>query len=130
MDLKTGHYPVLLHESVSYLNVRGDGIYLDGTFGMGGHSSEILSQLVTGTLIAFDKDPYAIERGKKRFSGAGDRIIFVNEDFRNICGVLDRLGIEKVDGMLFDLGVSSPQLDNAYRGFSYMKDAPLDMRMD
>jgi 16S rRNA (cytosine1402-N4)-methyltransferase len=103
---------------------------VDGTFGMGGHSAEILPRLEKGKLIAFDKDPFAIEKGKQRFSGAEDRILFVNEDFRNICDILDHMGIEKVDGMLFDLGVSSPQLDNAYRGFSYMKDAPLDMRMD
>ena len=130
MDSQTEHYPVLLHESIANLNIHSNGIYVDGTFGMGGHSAEILSRLEKGKLIAFDKDPFAIEKGKQRFSGAEDRILFVNEDFRNICDILDRMGIEKVDGMLFDLGVSSPQLDNAYRGFSYMKDAPLDMRMD
>ena len=130
MDSQTEHYPVLLHESIANLNIHSNGIYVDGTFGMGGHSAEILSRLEKGKLIAFDKDPFAIEKGKQRFSGAEDRILFVNEDFRNLCDILDRMGIEKVDGMLFDLGVSSPQLDNAYRGFSYMKDAPLDMRMD
>ncbi len=130
MDSQTEHYPVLLHESIANLNIHSNGIYVDGTFGMGGHSAEILSRLEKGKLIAFDKDPFAIEKGKQRFSGAEDRILFVNEDFRNICDILDHMGIEKVDGMLFDLGVSSPQLDNAYRGFSYMKDAPLDMRMD
>ena len=130
MDSRTEHYPVLLHESIANLNIHSNGIYVDGTFGMGGHSAEILSRLEKGKLIAFDKDPFAIEKGKQRFSGAEDRILFVNEDFRNLCDILDRMGIEKVDGMLFDLGVSSPQLDNAYRGFSYMKDAPLDMRMD
>ena len=130
MDSLTDHYPVLLKESISYLNIHSDGIYVDGTFGMGGHSAEILSRLDKGKLIAFDKDPFAIERGKNLFHDSADRLLFVNEDFRNICSVLDGLGIEKVDGMLFDLGVSSPQLDNAERGFSYMKDAPLDMRMD
>ena len=130
MDSQTDHYPVLLKETIAYLNIHSNGIYVDGTFGMGGHSAEILSRLDKGKLIAFDKDPFAIERGKKLFPDSEDRLLFVNDDFRNICSVLDRLGIEKVDGMLFDLGVSSPQLDNAERGFSYMKDAPLDMRMD
>ena len=119
-----------MEESISYLNIRKDGIYIDGTLGMGGHSCEIASRLDGGKLIAFDKDPFAIEQGKKRLAGFGDRVLFVQEDFRSICPVLDRLGIDRVDGMLFDLGVSSPQLDNAERGFSYMKDAPLDMRMD
>ena len=124
------HYPVLLEESIKYLNIKEDGIYVDGTFGMGGHSSQILKKLTRGRLIGIDKDSFAIKHGEEKFASYSDRLILVHDDFGNVCGILDSLGIEKVDGMLFDLGVSSPQLDDDFRGFSYMQDAPLDMRMD
>ena len=124
------HYPVLLEESIKYLNIKEDGIYVDGTFGMGGHSSQILKKLTRGRLIGIDKDSFAIKNGEEKFASYSDRLILVHDDFGNVCGILDSLGIEKVDGMLFDLGVSSPQLDDDFRGFSYMQDAPLDMRMD
>ena len=130
MNKVNSHFPVLLEESVSNLNIKKNGIYVDGTLGMAGHSQEIAARLESGTLIVLDKDPFALEQGRKRLAVYGDKVIFVHEDFRKIGEVLTRLGIEQVDGMLFDLGVSSPQLDQAERGFSYMKDAPLDMRMD
>ena len=126
----TYHYSVLLKESIEYLNIKPDGIYVDGTLGMGGHSFEIASALDTGKLISFDKDSDAIEYSKNRLGCFGDKIIYIHDDFRNIDSVLNNLEISKVDGMLFDFGVSSPQLDNAERGFSYMTDSPLDMRMN
>ncbi|MCR4606261.1 MAG: 16S rRNA (cytosine(1402)-N(4))-methyltransferase RsmH [Oscillospiraceae bacterium] len=124
------HYPVLLEETIRNLNIKEDGIYVDGTFGMGGHSAQILKRLVNGRLIAIDKDNYAINNGKERFASYSDRLVLVHDDFGNVCEILESLCIEKVDGMIFDLGVSSPQLDDDFRGFSYMQDAPLDMRMD
>lgn len=124
------HYPVLLEETVSYLNIDKNGVYVDGTLGMGGHSERILSQLEGGRLISIDKDSFAIEECSKRFAPYGDKSVLVHEDFGNVCDILDSLGIDRVNGMIFDLGVSSPQLDDASRGFSYMHDAPLDMRMD
>jgi len=110
--------------------IRPEGVYLDGTLGLGGHSFEIASRLSTGRLIAIDRDQTAIERAGRRLSRFGDRVCLVHGDFRDTAKILDGLGIESVDGMLFDLGVSSPQLDESQRGFSYMADAPLDMRMD
>ena len=124
------HYPVLLEETIRNLNIKEDGIYVDGTFGMGGHSAQILKRLVNGRLIGIDKDNYAINNGKERFASYSDRLVLVHDDFGNVCEILESLCIEKVDGMIFDLGVSSPQLDDDFRGFSYMQDAPLDMRMD
>lgn len=124
------HKSVLLEECVEYLNIRPDGIYVDGTLGLGGHSREIVQRLGTGRLIAIDRDETAIERSKARLAAWSDKITFVHGDFRNLGAILDGAGVEKADGMLFDLGVSSPQLDEAERGFSYMADAPLDMRMD
>ena len=124
------HRSVLLEETIEYLNIKPDGIYVDGTLGLGGHSMEIARRLTTGRLIAIDQDETAIERSKVRLAPWADRITFVRGNFRSLGKILDDLGIERVNGMLFDLGVSSPQLDEAERGFSYMADAPLDMRMD
>ena len=124
------HVSVLLQECIENLNIRPDGIYLDGTLGLGGHSYEIASRLTTGRLIGIDRDPSAIERAGARLSPFADRVTLVHGNFSDAAAILDELGIPGADGMLFDLGVSSPQLDEAQRGFSYMQDAPLDMRMD
>ncbi len=124
------HYSVMLHETVDMLDVHGDGIYVDCTLGGGGHSSEIVKKLTSGRLICIDRDTDAIEAGKKRLSEYGDRVTFVNDNFKNIRYILDELGIDKVDGITADLGVSSYQLDTAERGFSYHWDAELDMRMN
>ena len=124
------HISVLLNECVEALNIRPDGIYVDGTLGLGGHSSEIAKRLDTGFLIGIDRDETAIERAGARLAPYGGRVQLVHGNFSDVASILDRLGIDAVDGMLFDLGVSSPQLDEAHRGFSYMQDAPLDMRMD
>jgi len=124
------HKSVLLHECIENLNIKPDGIYVDGTLGLGGHSMEIAKRLTTGRLIAIDQDETAIERSKARLAPWAERITFVHGNFRSLGNILDDLGIDRVNGMLFDLGVSSPQLDEAERGFSYMADAPLDMRMD
>ncbi len=112
------------------LRIRPDGIYVDGTLGLGGHSFEIAKRLTTGLLIGIDRDETAIERAGKRLAPFGERVRLVHGNFSDVAAILDRLGVDAVDGMLFDLGVSSPQLDEAHRGFSYMQDAPLDMRMD
>ena len=124
------HYSVLLSECIENLDIKPDGIYLDGTLGMGGHSYQIASRLTTGRLISIDRDETAIERAGRRLAPFGDRVTLVHGNFSDAASILDGLGIEAVDGMLFDLGVSSPQLDEIERGFSYMGDAPLDMRMD
>ena len=124
------HYSVLLSECIENLNIKPDGIYLDGTLGMGGHSYQIASRLTTGRLISIDRDETAIERAGRRLAPFGDRVTLVHGNFSDAATILDELGIDSVDGMLFDLGVSSPQLDEIERGFSYMGDAPLDMRMD
>ena len=126
------HYSVLLNESVEALNIRPDGVYVDGTLGLGGHSGEIAKRLTSGRLIAIDRDANAIEASRKRLADLDlvDRITFVQGNFRDLPMILSDLGIETIDGLLLDLGVSSPQLDAAERGFSYMADAPLDMRMD
>ncbi len=124
------HVSVLLRECLEYLNIKPDGIYLDGTLGLGGHSYEIASRLTTGRLIGIDRDETAIDRAGKRLAPFADKITLVHGNFCDAAAILDELGIGGVDGMLFDLGVSSPQLDEAQRGFSYQQDAPLDMRMD
>ena len=128
--MEARHISVLLPECIEALNVRPDGIYVDGTLGMGGHSAEIAARLTTGLLIGIDRDETAIRRAGERLKPFGERVKLVHGNFRNTAAILDSLGIDGVDGMLFDLGVSSPQLDEADRGFSYMHDAPLDMRMD
>ncbi len=124
------HVPVLLQECLDGLNIRPDGIYLDGTLGLGGHSAAIAAKLTTGRLIGIDRDETAIRRAGERLEPFGDRVTLVHGRFSELDSILDGLGIPAVDGMLFDLGVSSPQLDEAERGFSYRLDAPLDMRMD
>ena len=124
------HVSVLLPEAVEALKVRSDGIYLDGTLGGAGHSSEIAKRLTTGTLIGVDRDPKALAAAEARLAPWMDRVKLVHGNFRDLEQILDGLGIPAVDGILLDLGVSSPQLDEAIRGFSYMADAPLDMRMD
>ena len=125
-----GHIPVLLDECIRYLNIKPEGVYVDGTLGMGGHSEAILRRLTTGRLISIDRDELAIERASERLRDYSDRLTIVHGNFRDLGEILDEQGVEAVDGMLFDLGVSSPQLDEGSRGFSYMLDAPLDMRMD
>lgn len=124
------HISVLLDECIDNLAIKPDGIYVDGTLGLGGHSYEIAKRLTTGRLIGIDRDDTAIERAGRRLSEFADRVTLVHGNFSDTASILDSLGIDAVDGMLFDLGVSSPQLDEAERGFSYMNDAPLDMRMD
>ncbi|MCH5157052.1 MAG: 16S rRNA (cytosine(1402)-N(4))-methyltransferase RsmH [Clostridiales bacterium] len=123
------HKSVLLDECIDALNIRSDGIYVDCTAGGGGHSAKILDKLSNGLLVAIDKDEEALSVCRERLTRGN--VKFVHSDFKNICQVLDELGIDKVDGILADLGVSSYQIDNPERGFSYMaSDAPLDMRMD
>jgi len=112
------------------LCIKPDGTYLDGTLGMGGHSAEIAKRLRGGRLIAIDRDERAISRAGERLLEFADKITYIHGNFSDLAGILRELSIDAVDGMLFDLGVSSPQLDEAERGFSYMTDAPLDMRMD
>ena len=124
------HVSVLLDECIENLAIKPDGIYVDGTLGLGGHSYEIASRLTTGRLIGIDRDETAIARAGERLAPFGGKITLVHGNFSDTASILDDLGIDAVDGMLFDLGVSSPQLDEAERGFSYMNDAPLDMRMD
>ena len=125
------HKPVLLIETIEALRIREDGIYVDGTLGGGGHSSEIARRLgPEGRLIGIDQDEAAITASTERLAAFGDRVTIVRDNYVNFPQVMDRLGIEKVDGILLDIGVSSYQIDTADRGFSYMEDAPLDMRMD
>ena len=124
------HISVLLNECIDNLNITPDGIYVDGTMGGGGHSLEIAKRLTTGRLICIDQDPNAHEAAGKRLAEYKDRITFVRDNFGNIANILDSLGIEKIDGMLLDIGVSSHQLDEAELGFYYQQDAPLDMRMN
>lgn len=128
--MEFAHRPVLLQECINGLAIREDGIYVDGTLGRGGHSEEIVKRLTAGRLIAIDQDEQAIREAGERLAPYGDRITLVKGNFRDLAELLDAQGIQVADGMLFDLGVSSPQLDDAARGFSYMNDAPLDMRMD
>ena len=124
------HRSVLLDECIEGLNIKPDGIYLDGTLGRAGHSREIAKRLTTGRLICVDRDDAALEAAKTRLADWMDRVTLVHSNFDKVSDILDDLGLKGIDGMLFDLGVSSPQLDDGSRGFSYMADAPLDMRMD
>lgn len=124
------HTPVLLDECLDGLSIKPDGIYVDGTLGGGGHSEEILKRLTTGRLIAFDKDDDALSSTGKKLEKYGDKLTLVRSDFKNMFAKVQELGVEKVDGILLDLGVSSYQLDTPERGFSYRFDARLDMRMD
>ncbi|MBN6887057.1 16S rRNA (cytosine1402-N4)-methyltransferase [Cytobacillus horneckiae] len=125
------HTTVLLKETVDGLNIKDDGIYVDCTLGGAGHSEYILSQLSDkGKLYAFDQDDTAIAHAKERLAAYGEKVTFIKSNFLYLQEELTELGVEKVDGVLYDLGVSSPQLDTPERGFSYHHDAPLDMRMD
>lgn len=125
------HTTVLLKESVDGLNIKPDGIYVDCTMGGAGHSSLILSRLSeNGKLFAFDQDDTAIAHAREKLSPYGERVTIIKSNFLHLKEELENRGIERVDGVLYDLGVSSPQLDNPERGFSYHYDAPLDMRMD
>ena len=124
------HYSVLLKESIDLLNIKEDGIYVDCTLGGGGHSEEILKRLTTGHLYAFDQDEYAINKAKERLNKYQDKLTIIKANFKDIDTKLKEFGVDKVDGILYDLGVSSFQLDDSKRGFSYRYDAKLDMRMD
>ena len=124
------HISVLLDECIDGLNIKPDGIYVDGTLGGAGHSSQIAKRLTTGMLIGIDRDPVALKAAGERLAPYADRVKLVHSNFCEIASVLRELNIEGVDGILLDLGVSSPQLDDGERGFSYMADAPLDMRMN
>ena len=124
------HISVLLQECLDGLNIRPDGIYIDGTLGGAGHSSQIAKRLTTGRLIGIDRDPVALKAAGERLSPYSDRVTLVHSNFCRMAEVVKELGLPGVDGILLDLGVSSPQLDEVSRGFSYMADAPLDMRMN
>ena len=130
MAMEFTHKSVLLDECIDALHIRPDGIYVDGTLGRAGHSREIVKRLTTGRLICIDRDMAAIEAAKERLAPWMERVTLIHNNFSELNDVLREAGADGVDGMLFDLGVSSPQLDDASRGFSYMQDAPLDMRMD
>lgn len=130
MDLNFEHIPVLLDETIKGLNIKEDGIYIDGTLGGGGHSKEILKRLTTGKLIGIDQDTNALKKAEEVLRDYKDNLILVHNNYVNIPSVLDKLGIDKVDGVLLDIGVSSHQLDEGERGFSYHQDAALDMRMN
>lgn len=129
--MEFAHIPVMLDECLEGLNIKADGIYVDGTVGGAGHSIEIVKRLSgNGRLICVDKDEDALKAAGERLAPYSDRVTFIRDDYKNLVAELDSIGVGKVDGILLDLGVSSYQLDNAERGFSYMKDATLDMRMD
>lgn len=129
--MEFAHIPVMLDECLEGLNIKADGIYVDGTVGGAGHSIEIVKRLSeNGRLICVDKDEDALKAAGERLAPYSDRVTFIHDDYKNLVAELDSIGVGKVNGILLDLGVSSYQLDNAERGFSYMKDAPLDMRMD
>ena len=124
------HYSVLLEEAVEGLNIKEDGIYVDCTLGGAGHSLEILKKLTTGKLYAFDQDNVALENAKIKLSEYADKVVFIKSNFENLKEKLAEQNVYEVDGVLYDLGVSSPQLDTPERGFSYNNDTRLDMRMD
>ena len=124
------HITVVLNEAIEGLNIKPDGIYVDCTLGGAGHSCEILKRLTTGHLYCFDQDDVAIEAARKRLEQVGKQFTIIRSNFKNIKEKLEELGVRQVDGILFDLGVSSPQFDDGQRGFSYNADARLDMRMD
>lgn len=128
--MEFSHISVLLEECIELLNIKPDGIYVDGTLGGAGHSLEIVKRLKNGRLIAFDQDVEAINNAKKVLEPYSDRVTLVHSNFENLREKLEELSIASIDGLLLDLGVSSYQLDNPERGFSYMNDAPLDMRMN
>lgn len=124
------HYSVMKDECIENLNIKEDGIYVDGTIGLAGHSSEILKNIPNGFLYGFDQDDFAVNKSTEKLSEISSNFKVFRNNFCEMKEILNENGIEKVDGILLDLGVSSPQIDNIERGFSFMKDAPLDMRMD
>lgn len=124
------HYSVLKDESIKLLDIKGDGIYVDATMGGGGHSSEILKRLTTGHLYAFDQDDFAIAETSQKLADIGENFTVIKSNFVHLKSELSSRNVTKIDGIIFDLGVSSPQLDDAHRGFSFHHDALLDMRMD
>ena len=124
------HCPVLLEECIQGLHIRPDGVYVDGTLGRAGHSRAIAKRLTTGRLIAIDRDQAALDAAQERLAPWMERVTLVHGNFRDMPELLQGLDLSEVDGILLDLGVSSPQLDDPKRGFSYQHDAPLDMRMD
>lgn len=128
--MEFNHVSVLLRECIEGLDIKEDGIYVDGTLGGAGHSSEIVKRLTTGRLIGIDQDTNAIEKAREVLKSDLDKVTIVHDNFKNIKNVLDNLNIDAVDGILLDLGVSSHQLDEGERGFSYKKEARLDMRMN
>ena len=128
--MEFSHRSVLLDECIEGLNIRPNGVYVDGTLGGAGHSFQIAKRLDGGRLIGIDRDPIALAAAGERLAPFAERVTLVHDNFENLAAVLEKLGIDGVDGILLDLGVSSPQLDDAERGFSYMADAPLDMRMN
>ena len=133
MSKEFHHVTVLLHETIDMLDVKPDGIYVDATLGGAGHSEYLLSQLSEkGHLYAFDQDQHAIDNAEKRLAPYVEKgmVTFIKDNFRNLQARLQELGVNEIDGICYDLGVSSPQLDQRERGFSYKKDAPLDMRMN
>ena len=130
-EMEFYHIPVLLNEVIEGLNIRPDGVYVDGTVGGGGHSSEIAKLLnENGRLYCFDQDSEALAAAKERLKEYGDRVVFIHDNYVNAVSVLQGMGVDGADGILLDIGVSSYQLDNPERGFSYNADAPLDMRMN
>lgn len=129
-EMEFSHKPVLLQECIDGLNIDPTGTYVDATLGRAGHSREIARQLTTGRLICIDRDQAALDAAPGRLEGLMDRVTLVHGNFGDLADILDKLKLDKLSGVLADLGVSSPQLDDASRGFSYMADAPLDMRMD
>lgn len=128
--MEFNHIPVLLEEVIEGLNIDPNGIYLDGTLGGGGHSKEIIKQLENGKLIGVDQDKRALKAARENLKEFEEKLILVHSNYENIDHILDSLNIDKIDGVLLDIGVSSYQLDEASRGFSFHNDAPLDMRMD
>ena len=124
------HYSVMKQEVIENLNLKKDGIYVDGTIGLAGHSSEILKNIPEGHLYGFDQDEFAINKSREKLNEINDNFTLIHDNFSNLSERLNELGVSKVDGILLDLGVSSPQIDNKERGFSFMNDALLDMRMD
>jgi len=129
-DLAYGHKPVLLAQCLDALAIRPDGVYVDGTLGRAGHALEIVRRLDGGRLIGIDRDEAALAAAEERLAPYRERVTLLRGNFADVKALLSGAGVEQADGMLFDLGVSSPQLDDAQRGFSYRQDAPLDMRMD
>ena len=124
------HYSVMKQEVIENLKLKKDGIYVDGTIGLAGHSSLILKSIPNGHLYGFDQDDFAIKESRELLNDIASNYTLIHDNFCNMKKRLNEIGVEKVDGILLDLGVSSPQIDDALRGFSFMKDAPLDMRMD